>query len=259
VSHAKLRRRVARAESLAPPQPSTAALARPADEARELAREAAAAFGELIASYREHWKLSAQEAVNRAGASDPATIERVLSCPPDQLEWSDFNALAKADPDVAQGCWEEVKEAARGELRAGHRAARSLESLSASCWGRAQFLAVRAELSEAWRPRDALEQMLIDQLAVYQFQVWQWQNVFCLYSDVANLAKPRQQQGRNPFEPARVTDVEAMEKAAAILERFQALALQMLRALQGLRRPGSVVVRRAGQVNVAHQQVNVAG
>jgi len=234
-------------------------LTRPADEARELAREAAAAFGELFRSYRDDWKLTAQDALNRAQSDNPAALDHARNCSPDQFQWYDLNALGKQDPDAALARWEEVKEAARGEMRTGQRAARSLESLSASCWGRAQFLAVRAELSEAWRPRDALEQMLIDQLAAYQVQVWQWQNVFCIYSDVANLARPRQQQGRNALEPARVTDVEAMEKAAAILERFQALALQMLRALQGLRRPGSVVVRRAGQVNVAHQQVNVAG
>jgi hypothetical protein len=50
-----------------------------------------------------------------------------------------------------------------------------------------------------------------------------------------------------------------MEKAAAMVDRFQELFLRALRALQGLRRPGPVVVRRAGQVNVAAHQVNVAG
>jgi hypothetical protein len=54
-----------------PPTASAGALARPADEARELAREAAAAFGQMVQGYREHYKLSAHDAVARAGPTSP--------------------------------------------------------------------------------------------------------------------------------------------------------------------------------------------
>src|SRR4029450_4391696 len=119
--------------------------------------------------------LSAQDAVERAGTSDQGTIDRALTCPPDQGSWFDLNALERRDPAAAATRGAEIKESARGEARSGHRAARSLESASSTCWGRARFLAICAELSEAWQPRDALEQMLIDQMAVYQAQVWEWQ------------------------------------------------------------------------------------
>jgi hypothetical protein len=55
----------------------------------------------------------------------------------------------------------------------------------------------------------------------------------------------------------RVTQAEAIAQAASVVERMHRLYLKSLRALQDLRRSPPVVVRRAGQVNIAHQQVNV--
>jgi hypothetical protein len=103
VRRSRFHHRIARAEALAPP-PSAGALARPADEARELAREAAAAFGEMVQGYREHYKLAAQDAVDRAGANEPALIDRIRSCPPDQVGWDDLEALAQQDQDAADSC-----------------------------------------------------------------------------------------------------------------------------------------------------------
>src|SRR5262249_37421342 len=82
-------------------------------------------------------------------------IERALSCEPSQVSWLDIDAIARTDPQKALARWDEIKEAARGEVRAGHRAARALEGYDSDCWRRARFLAVRAELTEAWRPRNA--------------------------------------------------------------------------------------------------------
>jgi hypothetical protein len=56
----------------------------------------------------------------------------------------------------------------------------------------------------------------------------------------------------------RVRDAEAVELAAAMVERFHRLYLRALKALQDRRRAGlPVVIRCAGQVNVAAQQINV--
>jgi hypothetical protein len=123
--------------------------------------------------------------------------------------------------------------------------------------GGAAAYRVRDELSEAWRPRDALEQLLVDQLAVYQVQLWHWQETFYVYSEVADFAR-RKVEEKGVHDRPRVTDLEATETAATLADRFQGLFLKTLRALQSLRRPGPVVVRRAGQVNVAHQQLNIA-
>jgi hypothetical protein len=60
------------------------------------------------------------------------------------------------------------------------------------------------------------------------------------------------------YETPRVSDAEALAEAAGMVERLHRLYVRTLRALQDLRRLEPVVVRRAGQVNVAHQQINVA-
>ena len=97
----------------------------------------------------------------------------------------------------------------------------------------------------------------MDQLAAYQVQLWHWQETFYLYAEVADFAG-RQVDKQAVHDRPRVTDLEAMNAAVALSDRFQGLFLKTLRTLQSLRRPGPVVVRRAGQVNVAHQQLNLA-
>jgi hypothetical protein len=262
-------RRLARLEKQATGQPGAAeppggewaagALGRPADEGRELARATAAAFAEMVGFYREHYTLSAQEAIARAEGSSPAALERARHAPPDQVSWFDLDTIARHDPDAALRRWEEIKEVARGELRTGQRAARTVEGWPGTCWGRARFLAVRNELVDSLRPRDATELLLIDQMAVSQVQLWDWQATLAAHASVATLSSRDTSRGRGMPEPPRLTDAEAMEQAAAMVERFQRLFHRALAALQAQRRQTSVVVRRAGQVNVGHQQINVSG
>jgi hypothetical protein len=58
--------------------------------------------------------------------------------------------LTRTDPALALERWEEVKQAARQELRSGARARRAVEESSQCCWQRAHFLAARAELIRSW-------------------------------------------------------------------------------------------------------------
>jgi hypothetical protein len=61
------------------------------------------------------------------------------------------------------------------------------------------------------------------------------------------------------LEPPRLSDAEAVEQAATMVDRFSRIFLRTLRALCNLRKATpAVVVQNAGQVNVGHQQVNVA-
>jgi hypothetical protein len=50
--------------------------------------------------------------------------------------------------------------------------------------------------------------------------------------------------------PPRLSEVEAVERSAAMVERVHRMYQRTLRALQDVRRP-AVLVRRAGQVNIA--------
>jgi hypothetical protein len=259
MSHANLRARIDRARTIVPTAAKAeSAPGRPADEAQVLAEEAAAAFGNLVALYREDYKLSAEAAVARASDCEAQVADYALRCPPNQLDWFDLDAVARRDPAAATNRWQEIKDAARSELRSGHRSARALQAGSQHCWARARFLAVRAELAAALGPRDSAELLLIDQMATYQMQVWQWQETLTAYALVADLDQKSRSDHGHRREAPRVSDAEALKQAAEMVERFQAMFLKALRAFQGMRRPGSVVVRRAAQVNFAHQQVNVA-
>jgi hypothetical protein len=118
---------------------------------------------------------------------------------------------------------------------------------------------VRAELVESLRPRHAAELLLIDQMAVSQVQLWNWQATLAAYAEVAVPGGQGNPRRRDAPGPPRVSDAAALEQAAAMVERFQRLFHRALAALQAQRRQTSVVVRRAGQVNVGHQQINVSG
>jgi hypothetical protein len=96
---------------------------------------------------------------------------------------------------------------------------------------------------------------LIDQLAQWQTLLWQWQETVRGYMQLASVGVKRE----DGFgEPPRVSVAEAMDQAEAMVERCHRLYLRTLGALQDLRRRPPVVVRRAGQVNIAGQQVNLA-
>jgi hypothetical protein len=180
----------------------------------------------------------------------------LLKCPPDELNWHSLVALYQRDPECAIRRWREVIEAARRERRSGHHGARVVEGYCGHSWERAQFLALRVELVEAWRPRDAQEWLLIDKVAQFQTAMERWQHTLAAYTYLWG-GKGRGRQKDEPELP-RVSIAEAVNQAAAMVERMHRLYMGTMKALQDRRRRGPpVVVRRAGQVNVGAQQVNV--
>ena len=113
-------------------------------DADALATELAAAFRQKIENYRKWYKLSEQEAIDRVSKESTVPQQaRALQCPPQKLSWQALEEIAEGDPERAEQRWEEVRQAAREELRSGHRAARFIEGRDSSCWDRAQFLALR--------------------------------------------------------------------------------------------------------------------
>ena len=64
---------------------------------------------------------------------------------------------------------------------------------------------------------------------------------------------------REEWQPPRLGDAEAVDRAALMADRFQRQFLRLMRAYRDQRRLlGAVVVAAGGQLNVAEQQVNVA-
>jgi hypothetical protein len=219
---------------------------------------AARALVELGVKIRDAVELSERVAELERLAAAHAR-DRARDCPPSQVSWFELDAIAQRDPNRALERWEEVKRAARGEVATGQRAARALEGYDSHCWSRARFLAVRAELTAAWRPRTAVEQHLIDQLAQWQSLTWYWLEKATAYSEMESTGARRPPSPTGPPDLPRLDRVAAVDRAVQMTDRFHRLYLRTLRALQDLRRLRPVVVRAGGQVNIGHQQVNVGG
>jgi hypothetical protein len=230
-------------------------------DARPLAREMAAALQEMLESYQTSCGLSPQEAVAKVNEPpSPEYVELLLRTPPDQLSWCHMDALAKRDPALVVRCWERLKQAARAELRSGHRAAKAVEEYASTPWKRAEFLAFREELTQGWQPRNGIERQLIDQMAQAQVAILFWQRALTWRASMGILSQERSSKGER--EP-RVSEAEAADQAAAMVDRYNRIYLRTLRALHDLRRrPPAVVVQNVGQMNVGEQvarQVNMAG
>jgi hypothetical protein len=70
----------------------------------------------------------------------------------------------------------------------------------------------------------------------------------------------RAQRELGGWQVPRQSDADAMRQATEMVDRFNRIFLRKLRALCDLRRNGpKVIVTKGGQLNVAEQQVNLAG
>ncbi len=237
-----------------------AKLPSPPSEAGPLACEMAAAHRRMVDFQRQQCRLSPQDALARTDEPpDPAYEHRLTTCEPSQLTWVDLHALTERDPNLAVQRWAEIRQSALDELRSGHRAAKATEPTAFRPWDRARFLAIREELAREWQPRNGIERTLIDAMAQAYSAFLFWLEQLTLYSSLQPANDSEAVKDRGTWNPPTVTVSQAIEQAAAMADRFNRIFMRTLRALRDLRRYSqTVVIRRAKQVNVGHQQVNVA-
>ena len=229
-----------------------------ADEAGTLAEELGRGYGRMVEFYQRKCEQTPKEAIRSASEVSPEYLDQVLNGPRDQVSWFALGNVAERDPDLAARRWDDLKEAARAELRCGHRAATTLASWAEGPWDRARFLAIRAELAEEWKPTGGMEWSLIDMLAQAYCLMEHWQRVAAerLYMEV-DKKKLREEKGEK-WLPPRLHEAEAEERAMAMVERWNRVYLRTLRALRDLRRYAPTVnIQNVGQVNIGDKQVNV--
>jgi hypothetical protein len=229
-------------------------------EAGVLAGKMAEAFGRLVQAYEKEYSLSREQAVQRATEPLPTRDERALTCPPDQVSWLELHMIARDDPARSIARLEEIKRAALDELRTGHRAAEAVEvrMIDSGPWPRMQFLALREELSAQWQPRNGIERQLLDTMAQAQVGYLAWLYYLTMRTSLESCTNDRRVKEEARWQPPRQSDADALEQAAAMVDRFNRIFLRTLRALCDMRRHSSpVIVQNGGQMNVAHQQVNL--
>lgn len=228
-------------------------------EAGTIAREMAKSFHEMLSYYKEECKRTPQEALQRVqDLNTPEYREMILKRPAPEASWLDLGIIAEHDPALWDRCWENIKEDALNELRSGHGACKAMEGYRSNPWQRAQFLAIRQELIDGWRPRNGVERQLLDTMAQAHsaVQFWLGQLTICTTMNGVNQQRFLKEQGK--WEPMRVSESEAVDQAAAMVDRFNRIFLRTLRGLRDLRRYSpAVIVQNAEQVNIGEQQVNV--
>ena len=113
-------------------------------------------------------------------------------------------------------------------------------------------------LSAGWGPRNGVERQLIDTMAQAQAGYLSWLQTLTVRTDLESCTNDRMHKEEARWGPPRQSDADALDQAAAMMDRFNRVFLRTLRALCDLRRPGRRVVVQGGQVNVAERQVNVS-
>ena len=234
-------------------------------------RELVATIARQIDYYVTGYGFSPTEAAARArdlGLNVPEDR------PPDQISWFDISTLLEADPERGQAIWDSVKAAAAEELSRGIRSARSVEAqVEGRPYERAQVLAIAAALRTALSPRDALEELLVHQMAcAYELHLrWQevavrrgeseaWHGDRDRRRELENMSPAQREryQAMEGWVPPRLSDAEAIEQAVMIAERYQRAFLRLLTAFRETRRLVGTLVVAGWQVNIGERQLNVA-
>jgi hypothetical protein len=114
---------------------------------------------------------------------------------------------------------------------------------------------------EAWKPRNAIEQSLVETLVQAQLCYMRWLSVACVTAEhTCNAIEPRNKE-EEKWLPPRLSAAETIDKAMATADRFNRLCLRTLRQMRDLRRYSvPVTINNPRQVNIAAdggQQVNV--
>jgi hypothetical protein len=130
--------------------------------------------------------------------------------------------------------------------------------MGGDAWERACFMVLREQLHAAWRPSNAGETLLLDEMAQYELTRRKWIGVVAMRSQQPVTLLSHARRGERA-EPRRQDSAEATQEAMRMVERLHRLYHNALRMLLSLRRgKAQVIVRQAGQVNLAAgPQMNV--
>jgi hypothetical protein len=201
----------------------------------------------------------------------------LLKLPVEKISFIDIYELHSFAPRVAEKFWEYIKDEGRREFESGHLAANITfpTGYMKDVWNIARYIGVRDSFIEEWKPKGGIEISLIEMMAQswFQWQYWLEQTVRRSqtrermedpdYSQwKAQTKRENQLNGwtEGYWNRPYVSEVEAIEHAVKMADRFNRMFMRTLRQLRDLRRY-SVTINNANQVNIATdggKQVNVS-
>jgi hypothetical protein len=229
--------------------------------------ELVGAITRQIDFYVAQMGLSKTEAAERARSLSPFAND---VRPANQVSWNELAKLLEHDHDQGHVLWQRLRQEASDELTTGMRAARAVERTFSSPWDRAQFGAIVRALTTSLAPRDHLETLLVQQIAIAYDRYLRWQGVATRRTDedewegdrdrkraIANMSPQQRERYEldHGWMPPRVSTAEAIDQAVMIADRYQRSFLRLLKAFRDTRRLVGTVVLNGGQLNVAEQQM----
>lgn len=192
-------------------------------------------------------------------AFERATVEPADDRAPEHLGWFDITTEMARDERAGWALWESVKGKARHDLATGQAAGAAVEGFDATPFERAQFVAVREALADGLQPRNGLEWLLLDTMAqaLTLHRRWLAQHATMAGLDATRVAREADRMGQ--WAPARLSEAEAVDRAAMHADRALRTFLRTLKAYRdGRKLIGSLTVT-GGQVNVADTQLVATG
>ena len=208
-----------------------------------------------LAGLREltRYAVDAFERIGRDGAG------RIEHLAPDELGWHDLSAEWARDEAAGGALWERVRRAAREELAVGTTGAEVVEGYHARPFERAAYLAVRDALADGLRPGNGAERLLVDGMAEAWTMRLLWLDKHAKTESLDAARVGRDIRERGEWQPPRLGEAEAVDRAAQMADRFERQFLRLLRAYRDQRRLlGPVIVTGGGQLNLGQNQVNLA-
>ncbi len=166
------------------------------------------------------------------------------------INWDDIGQLWNNAPHDAVELWRQLRLEARAEFYSGHYGAQAFESMAYmhDAWRRAQYLAVRDALIEEWRPRGAMEFILIDQMTQSYVMQIEWtekamtrmqtrprleSDEFYMHKQRCGYTGPQWDQGR--WDIPYVKEAAAVEQAFRMVELCQKAFQRAARQLANIR------------------------
>lgn len=211
----------------------------------------------MVEFYKTYEKLSTADAIAKADAHPNETyLAHLRTKPLEQFSWFDMNVIPEQS-DLSVTLWEDLKAAALDDVISGHYALTKI--LHKTPYEHALYLAMRAAFSDQWRPQNAGEQLLVDQLAQMYCEYLFWLHRLEIRTNTDREVEDGTVNSTGRWKPAydHSTTPEWIETTSNMVERFHRLFLRTLRALRDLRRWNvNVNINNSGQVNIAQHQLN---
>jgi hypothetical protein len=212
----------------------------------------------IMEDYLHYSKPDAQAKLEEQNAAE--SVESLMEKAEDQVHWYDLDTLAEKDPGRAVELWASVKGRAREEWESGHRAAEVAHGWGGGeAWERARFLAIYEGMVEEVQPQGGIERALVEMLSQTHWHYLLESETLSMYETTELERMEYEVETTGARQRKAVWQENLEEKRAQRVEQLNRLFVRTLRALRDWRRYGSsVTIQRAGQVNIAEKQVNVA-